>query len=59
MAHWLDANPAAESVNREHLVVVVVLQDGSDGQDGLLVLVQCAVGLDVVEALRVRRHSVT
>jgi len=39
---------AAEAVDREHLVRVVVLQDMPDRPDGLLVLVQPAGGVDVV-----------
>lgn len=47
-------DPTTEAVDREHLVRVVVLQDVPDRPDGLLVLVEPAGAVEVVQALRVR-----
>lgn len=54
MADRLAGDPAPKAVHGEHLVRVVVLQDVPDRPNRLLVLVQLAGGIDVVQALRVR-----
>lgn len=48
--------PGSEAQHREHLVTVVVLYDGTDGGDCLLVAV--GRGTDVVQRVRLRRVSI-
>lgn len=58
VADGLAVNPASEPVYGKHLVRVIVLQDVPDRPDRLLVLVQPSGGVEVVQALRVRRAAV-